>query len=45
MDEEHADATETAQPDTIRLLTFTEAMDHYADCLAPFFDDRAEQPR
>ncbi|WP_311212123.1 MULTISPECIES: hypothetical protein [unclassified Arthrobacter] len=45
VDEAHADATETARPDTVRLLTFSEALDHYADCLAPFFGDRAQQQR
>lgn len=45
VDEARADATETATSDTIRLLSFTEALNHYADCLVPFFDDRVEQPR
>ncbi|MFJ6455988.1 hypothetical protein [Paenarthrobacter sp. NPDC091669] len=45
VDEADAHATETAGPDTIRLLTFSEAMNHYADCLAPFFDNQVQHPR
>ncbi|WP_458109495.1 hypothetical protein M1D51_10980 [Arthrobacter sp. R3-55] len=34
----------TAGVETIRLLTFAETMNHYAECLAPFFEEQAQQP-
>ncbi|MGF6832263.1 hypothetical protein QF015_000412 [Paenarthrobacter sp. TE4293] len=44
-EEVHGNPFDTAGLENTRLLTFAEAMNHYADCLAPFFDEPAVDHR